>query len=92
MSLPQRIERRQFGRRQTCLHGIITPRGRASEPCIVRDVSEEGALLEVAHPTWLPTRFHLLLEANGFETDCEVMHRTDKAVGVRFVPPGRYPA
>ena len=51
----------------------------------MRDVSEEGALLEVAHPEWLPTRFRLIVEALGLESDCEIVHRTDVAVGVRFM-------
>ena len=32
----------------------------------MRDVSEGGALLQVAHPEWLPPRFRLIIEANGF--------------------------
>jgi hypothetical protein len=51
----------------------------------MRDVSEEGALLEVAHPEWLPTRFRLVVEALGIESDCEIVRRTDVAVGVRFM-------
>ena len=77
-------ERRQFGRRQTCVHAIIKARGRPALPCVMRDVSEGGALLEVSHPEWLPPRFRLIIEANGFEADCEVVHQTEGAVGVRF--------
>ena len=77
-------ERRQFGRRQTCVHATIAPRGRPVILCVMRDVSEEGALLEVAHPEWLPSRFRLIVEALGIESDCEVVRRTDAAVGVRF--------
>ena len=78
-------ERRQFGRRQTCVHAAILPRGRPVIPCVMRDVSEVGALLEVAHPEWLPTRFRLIVEALGIEGDCEIVRRTDVAVGVRFM-------
>jgi PilZ domain-containing protein len=77
-------ERRQFGRRQTCVHATISPRGRPVVPCVMRDVSEDGALLEVVHPEWLPTRFRLIVEAFGIESDCEIVRRTDVAVGVRF--------
>ena len=38
----------------------------------MRNVSEEGALLEVAHPEWLPTRFRLIVEALGIDGDCEI--------------------
>jgi PilZ domain len=77
-------ERRQFGRRQTCVHATIAPRGRPPIACVMRDVSDQGALLEVPHPQWLPSRFRLVVEAFGFESECEVVRRTDVAVGVRF--------
>lgn len=80
-------ERRQFGRRQTHVHALISARGRPPVPCLMRDISDGGALLEVAHPEWLPSRFRLLVEAVGFEADCEIVHRDDSAVGVRFATP-----
>jgi PilZ domain len=80
-------ERRQFGRRQTRVHATIAPRGRPPVLCVMRDVSEQGALLEVSHPEWLPSRFRLIVEAFGIESDCEVVRRTDTAVGVRFAAP-----
>ena len=51
----------------------------------MRNISEEGALLEVAHPEWLPIRFRLIAEALAIDGDCEIVRRTDVAVGVRFV-------
>lgn len=80
-------ERRQFGRRQTCVHATIALRGRPVILCVMRDLSEQGALLEVAHPEWLPTRFRLIVEELGIESDCEVVRRTEVAVGVRFGSP-----
>ena len=59
-------------------------------PCIMRDVSDGGALLEVAYPQWLPSRFRVTIEANGLEADCEVVRRTEDAVGVRFTSPTRF--
>jgi hypothetical protein len=82
------MERRQFGRRQSYLHATISARGRPPLPCVMRDVSDGGALLEVSHPEWLPTRFRLMIEATSFEADCEIAHRTETAVGVRFVASG----
>jgi len=78
-------ERRQFGRRQTFWHAVISPGGRSSIACIVRNTSDEGALLEVAQTCWLPFRFRIVIEATKFEADCEVVRRTENAVGVRFV-------
>ena len=80
-------ERRQFGRRQTRMHAFIVARGRPAVPCVVRDISAGGALLEVNHPSWLPSRFRVVIEPIQFEADCEVMRRTAEAVGVRFTSP-----
>jgi hypothetical protein len=85
LGIPQTAERRQFGRRLTCLHATITARGRSPEPCVVRNLSADGALLEVARPSWLPSRFRLFVEVDAFEAECEIVRRTDDAVGVRFV-------
>ncbi len=53
----------------------------------MRDVSEGGAQLEVSYPQWLPSRFRLVIEHNGFEAECEIMYRGQDAVGVRFLSP-----
>jgi methyl-accepting chemotaxis protein len=81
------MERRQFGRRQTYQHGIISLRGRPPLRCVMRDVSDGGAMLEVGQPEWVPARFRLVIEATGLECDCEVVHRTGAGVGVRFLVP-----
>jgi hypothetical protein len=87
VGFPRAPERRQFGRRRTNVHATILARGRPAEPCVMRDVSEGGALLEVRHPHLLPSRFRLVAEAVGFEADCEIAHRTDATAGVRFIAP-----
>jgi len=69
------------------MHAFILARGRPSVPCVVRDISAGGALLETAHPGWLPSRFRVMMEAPRFEADCEVVHRSAEAVGVRFTSP-----
>ena len=81
------VERRQFGRRRTNVQGLISLRGRIAMGCIVRNLSQGGALLEVTRPEFLPGRFRLLLEAASFETDCEVVRRSPNGIGVRFLTP-----
>jgi len=60
-------------------------RGRPSSPCIVRDVSLGGAKIALEQSASLPNRFRLIVSAWQFEADCEVVHRTDESVGVRFL-------
>jgi hypothetical protein len=78
------IERRQFGRRTTAIHGWLVIEGRPKIPCLVRNVSEGGALLECEVPAWLPFRFHLLIDCKGFSAWCEVRHSKESWIGVRF--------
>lgn len=77
-------ERRQFGRRLTCVHGVIRTRGRPDVTCTVRNISEGGALLQVSQPAWLPSRFQLFIEVSKSERECEIVHRGEITVGVRF--------
>ena len=77
-------DRRQFGRRRTQLHGFIVCVGRAPIPCLVRNISEGGALLEVDRQVRITSYFQLAIEADGFEADCEIRHQTEHGIGVYF--------
>lgn len=79
------VERRQSRRRPTFLHCWIRLPGRAPVTCIVRNMSEGGALLEVPENTWLPSRFRLEIAAESFASDCEIRHQRDNSVGVCFL-------
>ena len=59
--------------------------GRPPVTCIVRNVSEGGALLELPANTWLPFNFRIEIEGEGIACDCEVRHQRDNMVGVCFV-------
>lgn len=78
-------ERRQFGRRQTNLHGWITVPGRPRLACTIFDISVGGALIGLRKPSWLPYNFQLTIEATKFVSWCEVRHQRADAVGVRFL-------
>jgi len=78
-------DRRQFGRRQTNLHGWILIPGRPRLPCIVMDISVGGALIGLKTPPWLPYNFQLTIEATRFTSWCEVKHQRSDAIGVRFL-------
>lgn len=83
-SLSNPAERRQFGRRQTFKHGWVKIEGRPPVTCIVRNISEGGALLEVPANTWLPFKFRIEIAGEGIATDCEIRHQRDNMVGVCF--------
>ena len=79
-------EQRQFGRRQTQLHGWITVPGRPRLACVVQNLSVNGALLAFDQsPVGLPYTFKLTIEASRFETHCEIKHQNATRVGVQFM-------
>ena len=78
-------ERRQFGRRTTHIHGWVAIEGRQKIPCLVRNVSEGGALLEFEVPKNMPFMFKLVIDSKGFEAMCEMRHQGPTWMGVQFV-------
>lgn len=85
-------EQRQFGRRQTNLHAWISVPGRPKLPCIVRNISLGGALLELDMPAWLPFNFQLTIESTRFVALCEVRHSSGRQAGVRFMSAAEHAA
>lgn len=88
-----RVERRQFGRRQTGLAGWLRVGGRPRLPCILRNISPNGALLEMDVPSWLPFSFDLQIGDSADMLKCEIRHVLPNAVGVTFaLPDSRSPS
>jgi hypothetical protein len=59
-------------------------RGGIKISCIVRDLSLTGASLEVFDAKNAPTKFTLVIPADGLEIPCHVIRRTDFRLGVKF--------
>lgn len=82
---PMRNEKREFGRRTTCLGGWIEVRGRPAIPCRVLDVSEGGARLRFPAATALPKRFNLRIDTGSMVHVCELRRGDGTEFGVEFV-------
>jgi hypothetical protein len=78
-------EKRQFGRRQTYLHGWVIIPGRPKIACTIRNMSAGGALLEFMDAECLPFSFILTLEGVSQTLGCEVLHAYGTRFGVGFV-------
>ena len=81
----QGAERRAFGRRPTHLHALIFTRGFRPIRCVVKDISEGGARLEMSESFRLPLNFRLVWEGSEIAASCEVRHQKDSTVGAMFV-------
>jgi hypothetical protein len=65
-------------------HAWIITQGSRRTACIVRNVSNGGALLELDVPAWLPHEFTLYLEDRNVSALCDVRHRGRYGVGIAF--------
>ncbi len=56
-------------------------------PCTLRDESETGAKLEFENGWWVPDRFTLFVEIDGYKVECEKVWHKGKIYGVQFTGP-----
>lgn len=63
---------------------ILFDDGRGEMICTIVEMSNTGARLNPADPQTLPDSFDLVI-APGEEVECEVVHRSDLEIGVRFI-------
>ena len=79
------VDHRRQTRKRMLKGGTIAFNGRHSTlPCVVRDLSNTGARLQVAQANSVPDTFELLIDLDGFEAPVEVAWRDLSEVGVRF--------
>lgn len=52
--------------------------------CMVRNMSNLGAALDVPSPIGIPDHFTLILQADGHHAPCHVIWRKEKRIGIAF--------
>jgi hypothetical protein len=52
--------------------------------CTVRNVSNDGAALEIASPVGIPDKFTLALPNDGLHFRCRIVWRKEHRIGVAF--------
>jgi hypothetical protein len=53
--------------------------------CVVRNVSTEGAAIDVDNAAFVPARFHLVMASDRSVRDCQVVWIQDNRIGVTFL-------
>lgn len=79
------IERRRIPRLRTLKGGSIIFGVAPSVDCIIRNLSQDGAALEVASPVAIPDEFVLLIKPERVKRNCRVMWRSEKSIGIQFL-------
>ncbi|MGB9366638.1 MAG: diguanylate cyclase [Xanthobacteraceae bacterium] len=87
------MERRNENRSRTLLAGKIAFNGRRSViDCIVRNLSDNGACLQITNSAGMPTTFELVLEGEARGRSCKLVWLTDTRAGVEFADARHGPA
>jgi len=76
-------DHRRANRQRTFKGGTIAFGGATRVECVIRNLSESGACLEVPNPT-VPDQFTLLIRPELINRPCEVAWRSETRIGVRF--------
>ncbi|MBX9828551.1 MAG: PAS-domain containing protein, partial [Xanthobacteraceae bacterium] len=78
-------ERRTIHRGRTLLGGqIVFNAGRSAIDCQVRNLTDDGACLEVVSQAGIPTQFQLTLAGDREPRDCKMIWQSDHRMGVSF--------
>jgi len=78
------IEKRANSRVRTLRSASIIFGGASTVDCVVRNLSETGACLEVASPVGIPDDFALQIKPEERKRDCHVAWRPANRIGVSF--------
>ena len=81
--IDSRIEKRSAPRYRVLKGATIAFGGNGVE-CTVRNLSSNGAALDVASPARLPPSFTLVIETDQFIRRCRPVWCSDKRIGVAF--------
>ena len=55
--------------------------------CTVKNISPEGAAIDVDNPAFVPEQFRLVMASDSSTRDCTVIWIQQKRIGVAFVGP-----
>ncbi len=78
-------EWRKFERLEVDAIGVLKVDGFSPNPCRVKNISRDGALVEFAIPTILPQQLRIYIPEYQFQAKCEIRHRFRCSVGVEFM-------
>ena len=78
------IEKRGAPRHRVLKHGTLAFRGGGGVDCTVRNISSNGARVDVASPVGLPESFTLMIEADQFMRPCHAVWSSERRIGIAF--------
>jgi hypothetical protein len=79
-------EKRKYQRTEIDEPAYVSAEGSVMS-CIVRNISPEGAAIDVENPAFVPSRFRLVMANGSSVRECRIAWIQQKRIGVTFVAP-----
>jgi PilZ domain len=77
-------ERRKHPRTEIDQPGYVSSGGSVMS-CMVRNISPEGAAIDVENPAFVPPRFRLVIARDGSVYECRIAWIQQNRIGLSFV-------
>jgi PilZ domain len=86
MGIPARLieEKRKHQRTEINEPAYVSAGGSVMR-CVVKNISPEGAAIDVDNPAFVPGQFRLVMASDSSTHDCRVIWIREKRIGVAFV-------
>jgi PilZ domain len=93
MGIPARLieEKRKHQRTEINEPAYVSAGGSVMR-CVVKNISPEGAAIDVDNPAFVPGQFRLVIARDSSTHDCRVIWIREKRIGLAFVKPADVPA
>jgi hypothetical protein len=93
MGIPARLieEKRKHQRTEINEPAYVSAGGSVMR-CVVKNISPEGAAIDVDNPAFVPGQFRLVIARDSSTHDCRVIWIREKRIGLAFVKPVDVPA
>jgi hypothetical protein len=77
-------ERRKYPRTEVNQAAYVSAGGSVMS-CVVRNISPEGAAIEIDNPAFVPARFRLVMAGDGFVRECSIAWIQKNRIGLTFL-------
>jgi hypothetical protein len=78
------IEKRAVPRHRVLKGGTLAFSGGGGVDCTVRNISSNGARVDISSPVGLPEDFTLVIETDHFIRRCHAVWSSEQRIGVAF--------
>ena len=77
-------EKRKYPRTEISEPAYVSSGGSVMS-CVVRNISAEGAAIEIENPAFVPARFRLVMANDSSVYECRIAWIRQKRIGLTFV-------